>query len=218
MNTVQNVTPNAEICQTHFCGMKCISWSAIVIGALVAFGLSFLLYLFSAAIGLSIYKVSPEGISKLAVGGMLGFAIGVIVSMFFAGWVAGYFGRAHCEKKYCGAVYGFGSWCLALILMIVLTMPFTRFVANYTNYLTHTVVTTTTPDITTARNQSSTTTSMTMPSEQTANDLGKGAFVLFLMFFLGAIASTCGGHAGVHSCKNCCQKGGCGCSCNKTKV
>ena len=206
-STVQNVAPNTNNCTPHYCGIKCLSWSAIIIGALVAFGLSFLLNLFSAAIGLSIYKVSPEGVSKLAVGGMLGFAIGIIAAMFFAGWVAGYFGRAHCHKKYCGAVYGFGSWCLALVLMILLTIPFTRFVENYTNYLSHTVVATTIQ----ATTPNTPITPATLQNQQTANDLGKGAFVLFLMFFLGAIASTCGGHAGVCSCeKNAC--------CNKTKV
>lgn len=199
---------NTEQCTTNrCCGIKCVSWSAITLGALVAIGISFLLSLFSTAIGLSIYKVSEEGISKLAVGGMLGFAIGIIATMFFAGWVAGYFGRSHCDKKYCGGLYGFGSWCLALVLMILLTMPFSHFVANYTNYLANTTMSSSTErTITIDKSNNTMIATVTGPKEQTANDLGKGAFVLFLMFFLGALASAAGGHVGVSCCsKECCN-------------
>lgn len=207
MNTQQCVTSNVGACK-HYCGIKCISWSSIIIGAFVAIGLSFLLNLFSTAIGLSIYKVSPEGISKLAVGGMLGFAIGIIAVMFFSGWVAGYFGRSHCNKKHCGALYGFTTWSLALILMIMLAMPFSRFVTNYTNYLSNTAVTTT---ISSIPNNTNKATTVTIQNEATLGDLSKGTFVLFLMFFLGALASTCGGHVGILSCQNseCCTTGKC---------
>src|SRR5690349_14288427 len=110
---------NTEQCRMdRVCGIKCISWSAVFVGAFAAIGLSFLLSLFSTAIGLSIYTVNPEGVTKLAVGGMLGFAIGIIATMFFSGWLAGYFGRSHCDKKCCGAIYGFISWCVALVLMV----------------------------------------------------------------------------------------------------
>lgn len=208
MNTEQCTTTN-QMCK-KYCGIKCISWSPIIIGAFIAIGLSFLLNLFSTAIGLSIYKMSPEGISKLTIGGMLGFAIGIIASMFFAGWVAGYLGRSHCNKKYCGGLYGFTTWCLALILMIILALPFSRFITNYTHYLSNSVVTTT---ISTSENTSKTTASVTVPNEEALGDLSKGAFVLFIMFFLGALASTCGGHIGVIACQNseCCNS----CKCNK---
>jgi hypothetical protein len=207
MNTEQCVTSKVEMCK-HYCGIKCLSWSSIIAGALVAIGLSFLLNLFSTAIGLSIYKVSPEGVSKLAVGGMLAFAIGIIATMFFSGWVAGYFGRSHCDKKCCGALYGLTTWCLALILMIMLMLPFSRFVTSYTNYLSHTQMSTT---ISSKINETS---SVTIQSEADVGDLSKGAFVLFLLFFLGALASTCGGHVGVCICKNkeCCISS---CKCSK---
>jgi MFS family permease len=209
MNTEQCAS-NANICK-RVCGIKCISWSSIIAGAFVAIGLSFLLNLFSAAIGLSIYKISPEGVNKLAAGGMLGFAIGIIASMFFAGWIAGYFGRSHCSKKCCGALYGLTTWCVALIIMIMLALPFSRFITGYTNYLSNKAVVTTIEPI-----ESNTTkkASITVQSEATLDDLSKGAFVLFLMFFLGALASTCGGHAGVSACQNkeCCVSA---CKCNK---
>jgi len=208
MNTEPCIAPNGTICK-HYCGIKCISWSPIVIGAFVAIGLSFLLNLFSTAVGLSIYKVSPEGISKLAVGGMLGFAIGIIASMFFAGWVSGYLGRKHCDKKCCGALYGFTTWCLALILTILLALPFSRFVTIYTNYLSNTAVATTISSTTSISKASAT---VTIPNEEALGDLSKGAFVLFIMFFLGALASSCGGHVGVSACQNkeCCGTCKCG--------
>lgn len=206
MNTEQSVASSVGLCK-HFCGIKCISWSSIIAGALVAVGFGFLLNIFSTAIGLSIYRVNPEGVSILTVGGMLGFAIGIIVSMFFAGWVAGYFGRSHCDKKCCGALYGFTTWCLALVLMIMLTLPFSHFLANYSNYLSNTVVTTTVEPTQTKTEKNTTVT------REDLGDLSKGTFVLFLMFFLGAIASTCGGHVGVSVCRNkeCCTE----CKCSK---
>jgi MFS family permease len=187
------------------CGMKCLSWTPVMIGALFAIGFSFLLNLFSTAIGLSIYTVTPEGVSKLTVGGMVGFGIGVIASMFVAGWIAGYFGKSHCDRKHCGAVYGFATWCLALVIAIFMAAQFTNFVTGYSSYLANTVTTTAvsavsenipTPKTSAAKN------------EEAVNDLGKGTFVMFLMFLLGAAASTVGGHVGSRSCcdMSCCQK------------
>jgi MFS family permease len=209
MNTEQCAS-SANVCK-RVCGIRCISWSAIIAGAFVAIGLSFLLNLFSTAIGLSIYKMSPEGVNKLAVGGMLGFAIGIIATMFFAGWVAGYFGRSHCSKKCCGALYGLTTWCVALVLMIILALPFSRFITGYTNYLSNTAVVTT---VESTENSTAKKATVTVQGEATLDDLSKGAFVLFLMFFLGALASTVGGHAGVSCCynKECCNSA---CKCGK---
>jgi len=211
MNTEQCVSSN--VC-ARVCGIRCVSWSAIIAGAFVAIGLSFLLNLFSTSIGLSIYKMTPEGVNKLAVGGMLGFAIGIIAVMFFAGWVAGYFGRSHCSKKCCGALYGLTTWCLALVLMIMLAMPFSRFITGYTNYLSNKAIVTTTIAEPSENQTTAKKATVTVESEATLDDLSKGVFVLFLMFFLGALASTCGGHVGVLACqhKECCNSA---CKCGK---
>jgi len=138
MNSQQNMAETAYY--SHACSIKCVSWSAVVLGAVVAIGLSFLLNLFSTSIGLSIYHISTTGANTLTVSGMLGFAIGIIATMFFSGWVAGYFGRAHCRKKYCGAIYGFSTWCVALILMVVMSMSIAKFVTTYTNYLANNTI------------------------------------------------------------------------------
>lgn len=208
MNTDRIVPTNTTSNCHHDCGAKCISWSAIFIAAFIAIGFSFLLNLFSTALGLSIYRVNADGVNALTVGGMLAFGIGIIVTMFISGWIAGFVGRSHCERKYCGALHGFGAWCVSLVLMILLALPFSRFIANYTNYLSHTTAT----NMVVNANSSTTRTNVTAPQNEDAiNDLGKGAFVLFLMFFLGAIASTAGGHVGTI----CCEKKECS-HCHKT--
>lgn len=198
MNTDKVVSSDISPCCGHSCGAKCISWSAIFIAAFVAIGFSFLLNLFSTAIGLSIYRVNAEGVTALTMGGMLAFAVGIIVTMFISGWIAGFVGRSPCEKKYCGCLHGFGAWCVSLVLLILLAMPFTRFVSNYTNYLANTTVTNTYAAPSSIMNKNIVTSPQ---NEQNINDLGKGAFVLFLMFFLGALASTCGGHVGTICCE-----------------
>jgi hypothetical protein len=214
MNTERYVATDVNHCKNS-CGTRCVSWSSIIIAAFIALGLSFLLNLFSTAIGLSIYSVDTAGVSTLKIGGILGFAIGIIVVMFFSGWIAGHYGRSHCDKKCCGALYGLASWCIALVLMVIFASSSARFVTSYTNYLANTTFV--------AENNMGT---MTKPvgrvgtvtvqaDKETLGDLSKGAFVLFAMFFLGALASTIGGYVGGISCqhKECypgCKCGKCG--------
>ncbi len=50
-------------------GCKRISWSAILIGAIVAVGLGFLLNMFCLAIGLSAFTLDDQGKTVVAVGG-----------------------------------------------------------------------------------------------------------------------------------------------------
>ncbi len=119
-----------------FC-LKRISWNAILVGALIGIGLSFLLNLFSVAIGLSIVKTTQEGLATLAIGGFIGLLIGTIVSMFVAGLAAGYLGRPYSIKRNLGIVYGFTTWCSALILMMLLASPIGSYVTSYSSFITH---------------------------------------------------------------------------------
>jgi hypothetical protein len=68
----------------------------------VGVGLSFLLNLFSIAIGLSLVTTSKEGIASLAIGGFLGLVISAIAAMFVAGTTSGYLGRSCCAKRNLG--------------------------------------------------------------------------------------------------------------------
>lgn len=184
---------------------------ATFVGAFVGIGLSFLLILFSLAIGLSAFSTTHEGITAFAVGGFLGIAIGVIASMFVTGMIAGVLGRPYCKTCNSGALYGFVAWCLVLVLGILLTGPVSKFVSASSGFLTNhtlTIIKSTneepasTISITGSTPTSPATT--TVNAEKVANDTGKAAFALFVLFFLGALASCFGGHFGMVCRKGCC--------------
>lgn len=201
---------------THCC-IKWVSWTAVFVGALVGLGLSFLLNLFNIAIGLSVFTTSADGMVTLAVGGFIGLLIGAIVSMFVAGYTAGYLGRPFCTQHNLGVLYGFTTWCLMLILTILLTSHIGRYVAAYSSALARpsTVIVMTddnTPNtmtdvmkkdaVKTKPATPATSTSSAQPAvvtvdvETATNRLGMGAFVVFILFFIGALFSCIGGHCG----------------------
>ncbi len=187
----------------HMYHLKRISWSAIVVGALIGTGLSFLLNLFSVAIGLSIVKTTHDGLVSLAVGGFIGLLIGAIVAMFFAGFTAGYLGRPYSMRRNLGVVYGFTTWCLAFVLMMLLASHVGRYVTSYSSFIVNP-----TPVVFT-NNQSvpviSTNTSgseVVVNNQSATNNLGYSAFLIFILFFVGAISSCFGGHYGM-TCKTC---------------
>lgn len=173
---------------------KCISWSAIIIGALVGIGLSFLLNLFSLAIGLTAFTTNDTGMTAVAIGGFLGFVIGTIVSMFVAGYTAGYLGRRYTAGRNLGVIYGFSAWCLALLLMIAFANPVASFVSSYSGYVTdHKRVMINNPYQTPSPSNGMS----SAQTEQSANDAGKAGLVLFVLFFLGALSSSFGGYYGM---------------------
>lgn len=180
---------------THPTDCKCISWKPIFAGALVAIGLSFLLNLFSVAIGLTAYTTNSSGAETMVFGGLLGTAIGIIAAMFAAGWVSGYLGQRHCTKKNIGCMYGFLTWCVALIVSIFLMSHAVEYVTLYGHFISGSVATA----MATAE-----------PASQVANTVSGmntesvvvSAFILFVLFFLSAFACSLGGYCGMrHVCK-----------------
>lgn len=127
LNETVITTPNF----TNLNPFKRISWTAIFIGAIVGIGLSFLLGLFGAAIGLSIFSMGANGVITLAVGGLIGIAICIIVSMLAAGYTAGYLGRLYCPRHNLGILYGFSAWTVALMLSAILTTHMSSYLAAY---------------------------------------------------------------------------------------
>ena len=189
--------------------LKCISWSAIVVGALVGIGLSFLLNLFSVAIGLSIVTTSKEGMMSLAIGGFVGLVISSIVSMFFAGTAAGYLGRSYCAKRNLGVLYGFTTWSLALILTALLTSHIGHYVSNYSDFITNPTVIVVTHDRNMPAMSQSTqnnTSVVTVNAQKATNNLGITSFLIFILFFVGAIASCFGGYFGMACGEAFCKK------------
>ena len=171
-------------------------------------GLSFLLSLFSLAIGLTAFTTTQEGVTAFAVGGFLGFIIGAMVSMFAAGWVAGYLGRPYCNACNLGCLYGFFAWCLTLILGVMLSAPLGKFVSSNSGYLTNHQV----DLIDYTKNRVGERVAASASADRTdhktvqtsVNDMGKAGLALFSLFFLAAFASCIGGHCGM-SARKCCE-------------
>ncbi|ASQ44660.1 hypothetical protein [Legionella clemsonensis] len=192
--------------ETNHCHhlFKRISWTAVFVGALVGVGLGFLLNLFGIAIGLSLFTLNEEGATVLAIGGLLGLLIGVIASMIVAGYAAGYLGRFYCPKRNLGILYGFTTWVISLILGAIMAGHMSNYVSTYTTHVSRAVTTTVQANAPTggqATNQTATTPAGTaVPANVSPDSLAWGAFMIFALFFIGAI-STCIGACWGMSCK-----------------
>ncbi len=180
---------------THDHSMMChfrrVSWTAIIVGALVGIGTSFLLNLFSIAIGLSMVTTSKEGMATVAIGGFIGLLIGSIASMFAAGYTAGYLGRPYCVKRHLGCLYGFTTWCLALVLTGLLAANLGHYMSVYANFITHPSA------VAFMSNSGVPAVAVSTDTATTANNLGMSGLLIFVLFFAGAFASVLGGHCGM---------------------
>jgi len=212
MRNQSTTTAKEDNMHDHYCNVNCLSWTAIFAGALAAVGLSFLLNLFGVAIGLSVYSTSKAGIATLAIGEFFGMAIGIMVVMFFAGWLSGYLGRAHCINRHFGTLYGFTTWCLALVLSSVLVTHFGDFVnkqhnafinANETvlkmasNASASKISDKISVNANTKTDLTQVLSSQGKEKEQVANATGKSLLLTFLLFFVGAITCCYGGYVGM---------------------
>ncbi|MBA2711465.1 MAG: hypothetical protein H0U57_12855 [Tatlockia sp.] len=187
---------------------KRISWSAIVIGALIALGLSFLLNLFSMAIGLSAYSADGPGNDSgeaIALGGLIGLLIGTIASMLAAGYAAGYLGRLFCPRRNLGILYGFSTWTLSLVLAAVIAVPLANMVKNTTHgsapaASVQPTKSTSADDVSVQTKSSGAGDTQAANVKAPAKTMAWGLFSMFTLFFLGAVACCLGAHWGM-SCK-----------------
>ncbi|KTC99329.1 hypothetical protein [Legionella erythra] len=199
-----------EPCTIHHHHFKRISWTAIFVGALIGVGLGFLLTLFSMAIGLSLFTLSSNGAIVLAIGGFLGVVIGLIASMLTAGYAAGYLGRLYCPKRNLGIVYGFTTWTVALLLSAVAIGHISQYVANYPTAIPHSVkqmipVVTANPqavnpNASATQSQKQIAADNTIRIDTSPSNLAWNGFVIFVVFFIGAL-STCFGACWGMTCK-----------------
>lgn len=184
---------NGQVIHNHEC--KCLSWKPVFVGALVAIGFAFLLNLFSVAIGLTAFATNSDGVESLVLGGLVGTGIGIVASMFGAGWIAGYLGQRHCNKHHLGALYGFLAWCVALIVSIFLASHIQQYISFYSHFLSGTT------DVVVINNNASTN-AMAVTSNMQTQSLVISTYVVFSLFFLSAFAASLGGHCGMrHICK-----------------
>jgi hypothetical protein len=185
-------------CHGHH--LRRISWTAILVGALTAIGLGFLLNLFGIAIGLAAIKSIANGSSSLAIGGFLGLIVGIIASMLAAGYAAGYLGRHYNPRRNLGIVYGFTTWVVALILSALIIGSLSQYAVTYTKAISNVAAT--------SMQQNKEGSSPTMPATENNNlnmatgatALVSSAFVVFVLFFISAFF-TCLGACWGMSCK-----------------
>ncbi|MCE0723243.1 MULTISPECIES: hypothetical protein [Legionella] len=182
--------------------MTHLHWPAIIAGAFVGVGLGFLLNIFSMAIGLSAYSSGSNGATAVAIGGVLGLLIGVIVSMGAAGFVAGYLARFYNCYCHAGVLYGFITWSLALILSALLIIPMTHYVSFHEENLAPALAST---------QMSAADVNVSLTPQQNAlagkimnanpKHLAWSGWILFILFFLGALSSCISACYGM-----CCKK------------
>jgi MFS family permease len=165
-------------------------WAAIFAGAFVGLGLGFLLNIFGRAIGLSAYIMGSNGTATIAVGGVLGLLIAVIVSMAIAGFVSGYLGRYHHCYCHEGVIYGFITWSMTLTLSALLILPLTHYVSFYEKTISPVLASTEVSK----ENLKGLTHQPNSPApkalESNPKNLAYSTWILFVLFFLGAF-STC---------------------------
>ncbi len=168
---------------------RCFTWSPVIAGALTALGFSFLLNLFGVAIGLTAFTTNNQGLETLSLGGLIATGLGVIVSMFAAGWLSGYLGNRYCSKRHLGAFYGFLTWCLALIISILLVDPIQHYLTFYSHFISGATVG--------GRPLSHSALTITANLPLPATKVIISTYILFCLFFLSAFASSLGGHCGM---------------------
>lgn len=171
---------------------RCICWSAIIVGSFVAVGLSFLLNVFGMSIGLSAFT-NTDNVLSLAVGGFIGLLIGGIASFFFAGWLSGYLARGYCTNQKIGLVYGLATWCLSLILSIILATYASQFVAMTYQALFNPGVAV----MNAMAAKSVEITGIASSKLDISTKMGVSLFLTFVLFFIGAISCCFGGYCGL---------------------
>jgi hypothetical protein len=180
------------------CSAQRISWSAIVTGALIGVGLSFLLNLFGVAIGLSAFSMSEEGASSLALGGLIGLIVSTIIAMFFAGFTAGHLGRLYVPKRNMSMAYGFTTWSVSIILSALLTTHVGGYVNAYSNNVTRQGVVVVDESSSNVSHKAAKMSAVT--PKEISGGIALGAFIVFGLFFVGAVSSCIGARFGM-SCR-----------------
>lgn len=171
---------------------KCLSWKPIIAGALVAVGLTFLLNLFMVAVGVTAFTMT-DGVEKLMLGGLLATGIGIIASMFAAGWITGYLGRNHCTKRHIGALYGFLAWSIALIIAMFLITHAQQYITLYGHFISGRAETI---------QVSNTAAAASVATDMSPKSVMISAYIIFSLFFLSAFSCSLGGHCGMrHRCR-----------------
>jgi hypothetical protein len=177
--------------------VKVFSWTAVFVGALVGLGLTFLLNLFSLAVGISIFAQQTNDKISISMSGTILFILVAVISTFWTGWVAGRLTVLPSVRKRWGFLYGFCAWCISFIMTVMLlmnTLQFTQFHSNFTSKnLTTIKITNQIPMLTESQGSN---------AETDKKIISLNAYVTFIFFFIGATSSAIGGYVGFRENKN----------------
>lgn len=145
-----NINPEYKGYMGYVFKHQSITWSAVVTGALLAFGLTLLFNLLLFGIGLVVYNRSPQGNEELAFWGFVITLIGGTILLAFAGWKTGKLIK-HCpihymkppevagmvaEQSYrdCGCYHGLTHGFLAWVLYLIISLAFFSVIASNQSY------------------------------------------------------------------------------------
>jgi len=187
----------------------CFSWSAVIVGALAGIGVSFLLNLLTVALGLSSFAQTATSAQVFSLGGFTVLTLVSILSMSTLGWIAGYMGASFninaeiaANNTTYGYLYGFIAWSLALILTMFLS-------AHIGNFISYGVSTLSNPTTATQEYEAGNSiASNSITDDESIWDDGAvespiaektetvALFVMFSLFFIGALSATIAGHHG----------------------
>lgn len=196
------VTSQNQDCATYSSKCtKCISWTAIFVGAFVAVGLGFLLHLLTTGLGLTLFTTSTAGLTTLAVGTFIWLFLASYFSMFLSGYITGTLVRYQLVSKCAGALHGFVSWAVALIIALILASHVGMGAGNASRVV-QPLQTVPVVQVVTVDNNGN----VTKDAEKSANATGIGLLAVFFIFFVGATGSVMGGYFGVRHGDYCHEK------------
>lgn len=194
--------------------LKSMSWSAVLAGAVIGVGISYILNLFAMSLGLTVFGTTTTSPNTIMIGGFIGLLLIAILSMGTAGWIAGYLGRPRSLHRDFGALYGFTAWCAALVLTVLLSANFGKIISYNLAPLQNPSYVLTSVDgnnIMSAPNSSvtnataintltpTTTNQNVVNAQDAAKNLALTTFLAFVLAFISGIASCIGGHLGFRS-------------------
>ena len=143
-------------------------------------------------------STNSAGNTTLAIGGFAGLLIGAIACMFFSGWLAGYIARPSYKGINVGGVYGFSAWCLALLITILTASSVGKFITGSSYALSNpsafSEMRVNQPDTFSGAITSTSTNNQINNPTKFINAAGIGTFIVFILFFVGALSSTIGGY------------------------
>jgi hypothetical protein len=192
---------------------KCFSWKAVLVGAVVAFGLIFLFNLLTIGGGLTAYTRTEKGLEVLVTITYLWTVVGSFLMLFIAGLVTSMI-LSHGQNTHAGhhILHGFVTWVLYILISItflshvneasIATIPQNFMSMNVTSD-SSVKVTATAQEA--EQNRASASSSAEKAAEQKqAHKIGLATLAAFFIFLVEAIACCFGAHVGIETCRRKC--------------